>query len=96
MILASGLSIPKRLPDDVLKVRVHGGMKARSGAKEKPCQTTKSLRDGMADGGTPGGVERVLRGLDRPGTHERKPPKTIVLDMYSSESPIYGEREGSA
>ena len=50
----------------------------------------------MADDGKPGGAERVLRGLDRPGTHERKPPKTIVLDMYSSESPIYGEHEGSA
>ncbi len=50
----------------------------------------------MADDGNPGGAERVLRGLDRPGTHERKPPKTIVLDMYSSESPIYGEQEDSA
>ncbi len=28
--------ILKSLPDDVLKVRVHGGMRARSGAKEKP------------------------------------------------------------
>ncbi len=28
--------------------------------------------------------------------HERKPPKTIVLDMDSSESPTYGEQEGSA
>ena len=50
----------------------------------------------MAADGKPGGAERVLRGLDRPGTHERKPPKIIVLDMYSSESPIYGEQEGSA
>ncbi len=36
VIPASGLSIPKSLPDDLLKVRVHGGMRARSGAKEKP------------------------------------------------------------
>ena len=50
----------------------------------------------MADDGNPGGAERALRGLGRPGTHERKPPKTIVLDIYSSESPIYGEPEGSA
>ena len=56
----------------------------------------RALRDGMADAGKPGGAERALRGLDRPGTHERKPPKTIVLDTYSSESPIYGEQEGSA
>jgi hypothetical protein len=28
--------------------------------------------------------------------HERKPPKLIVLDMDSSESPTYGEQEGSA
>ena len=84
------------MPLEVLKVAVHVGMRARSGAKEKPRQTTGSLRDGMADDGKPGGAERVPQGLDRPGTHERKPPKTIVLDMYSSESPIYGEREGSA
>jgi hypothetical protein len=28
--------------------------------------------------------------------HQRKPPKTIVLDMDSSESPTYGAQEGSA
>jgi hypothetical protein len=28
--------------------------------------------------------------------HERKPPKMIVLDIDSSESPTYGEQEGSA
>jgi len=28
--------------------------------------------------------------------HQRKPPKTIVLDMDSSESPTYGEQEGGA
>jgi Transposase DDE domain group 1 len=28
--------------------------------------------------------------------HERRPPKRIVLDMASSESPTYGEQEGSA
>ncbi len=33
---ASGFGIDNGLPDDVLKVRVHGGMRARSGAKEKP------------------------------------------------------------
>ena len=32
--------------------------------------------------------------IDR--VHERKPPKVIVLDMDSSESPTYGEQEGSA
>ncbi len=41
-------------------------------------------------------LRELSGGLDRPSTHERKPPKTIVLDMYSSESPIYGEQEGSA
>jgi hypothetical protein len=28
--------------------------------------------------------------------HERRPPRVIVLDMASSESPTYGEPEGSA
>src|SRR5271167_1036939 len=28
--------------------------------------------------------------------HHRRPPKTIVLDMDSSESPTYGEQEGNA
>ena len=28
--------------------------------------------------------------------HHRRPPKTIVLDMDSSESPTYGDQEGSA
>jgi Transposase DDE domain group 1 len=28
--------------------------------------------------------------------HTRRPPRTIVLDMDSSESPTYGEQEGSA
>jgi hypothetical protein len=28
--------------------------------------------------------------------HRRRPPKTIVLDMDPSESPTYGEQEGSA
>jgi hypothetical protein len=28
--------------------------------------------------------------------HQRRPPKTIVLDMDSSESPTYGGQEGSA
>ncbi len=39
---------------------------------------------------------RELSGAWINQVHERKPPKTIVLDMYSSESPIYGEQEGSA
>jgi hypothetical protein len=34
------------------------------------------------------------RWVDR--VHVRRPPKTIVLDMDSSESPTYGEQEGSA
>jgi len=32
--------------------------------------------------------------IDR--VHQRRPPKIIVLDMDSSESPTYGEQEGSA
>jgi hypothetical protein len=28
--------------------------------------------------------------------HQRRPPKRVVLDMDSSESPTYGEQEGSA
>jgi hypothetical protein len=30
------------------------------------------------------------------GVHRRRPPRIIVLDMDSSESPTYGEQEGSA
>ena len=43
-----------------------------------------------------------LAGLaDLPGqwidkVHHRRPPKKIVLDMASSESPTYGDQEGSA
>ena len=32
--------------------------------------------------------------IDR--VHDRRPPKTIILDMDSSVSPTYGEQEGSA
>ncbi len=39
---------------------------------------------------------RELSGAWIVQVHERKPPKTIVLDMDSSESPTYGEQEGSA
>jgi Transposase DDE domain group 1 len=37
-----------------------------------------------------------LRGQWIDKVHRRRPPKTIVLDMDSSESQTYGEQEGSA
>ena len=37
-----------------------------------------------------------LRGRWIDKVHQRRPPRTIVLDMDSSESPTYGEQEGSA
>jgi hypothetical protein len=45
--------------------------------------------------------ENLATLTDLPGqwidkVHQRRPPKTIVLDMDSSESPTYGEQEGSA
>jgi hypothetical protein len=45
--------------------------------------------------------ENLTALADLPGqwidkVHERRPPKRIVLDMDSSESPTYGEQEGSA
>jgi len=45
--------------------------------------------------------ENLAALADLPGqwidkVHQRRPPKTIVLDMDSSESPTYGELEGSA
>src|SRR5215831_15508560 len=45
--------------------------------------------------------ENLAALADLPGqwidkVHLRRPPKTIVLDMGSSESPTYGEQEGSA
>ena len=45
--------------------------------------------------------ENLAALADLPGqwidkVHERRPPKKIVLDMDSSESPTYGEQEGSA
>ena len=36
VILTGCQGIPKSLPDDVLKVRVHVGMRARAGAEGKP------------------------------------------------------------
>jgi len=45
--------------------------------------------------------ENLAALADLPGqwidkVHQRRPPRTIVLDMDSSESPTYGEQEGSA
>src|SRR5438270_525879 len=45
--------------------------------------------------------ENLATLADLPGqwidkVHERRPPKPIVLEMDSSESPTYGEQEGSA
>src|ERR1700720_1482544 len=45
--------------------------------------------------------ENLAALADLPGqwidkVHQRRPPKTIVLDMDSSESPTYGEQESSA
>jgi Transposase DDE domain group 1 len=45
--------------------------------------------------------ENVAALVDLPGqwidkVHKRRPPKMIVLDMDSSESPTYGEQEGTA
>ena len=45
--------------------------------------------------------ENLAALADLPGqwidkVRQRRPPKTIVLDMDSSESPTYGEQEGSA
>jgi hypothetical protein len=45
--------------------------------------------------------ENLAALADLPGqwidkVHQRRPPKAIVLDMDSSESPTYGEQEGSA
>ncbi len=45
--------------------------------------------------------ENLAALTDLPGqwvdeVHQRRPPKIIVLDMDSSESPTYGEQEGSA
>src|SRR6266568_309265 len=46
-------------------------------------------------------AENLAALADLPGqwidkVHQRRSPKTIVLDMDSSESPTYGEQEGSA
>ncbi len=43
VILTGCQGIPKSLPDDVLKVRVHGGMRAQFGPKGKPCQSRVPL-----------------------------------------------------
>ncbi len=54
------------------------------------------LRDRVADA-----AENLAALADLPGewidkVHRRRPPRVIVLDMDSSESPTYGEQEGSA
>ena len=46
-------------------------------------------------------AENLAALADLPGqwidkVHHRRPPKTIVLDLDSSESPTYGDQEGSA
>jgi hypothetical protein len=46
-------------------------------------------------------TENLTALADLPGqwidkVHQRRPPRTIVLDMDSSESPTYGDQEGSA
>ena len=46
-------------------------------------------------------AENLAALVDLPGqwidkVHHRHPPKRIILDMDSSESPTYGEQEGSA
>ena len=46
-------------------------------------------------------LENLAAPADLPGqwidkVHERRPPRVIVLDMASSESPTYGEPEGRA
>jgi len=46
-------------------------------------------------------AENLAALADLPGqwidkVHQRRPPKTIVLDMDSSESPTYGDQEGGA
>ncbi len=48
VILTGCQGIPKSLPDDVLKVRVHGGMRALSAAKEKPRRFSYSATSAMA------------------------------------------------
>jgi len=35
-------------------------------------------------------------GLWIDAVHDRRPPKSITLDMDSSESPVHGDQEGSA
>jgi hypothetical protein len=45
--------------------------------------------------------ENLAALADLPGrwihkVHQRRPPRIVVLDMESSESPTYGEQEGSA
>jgi Transposase DDE domain group 1 len=45
--------------------------------------------------------ENLAALTDLPGewidkVHQRRPPKTIVLDMDSSESPTYGQQEGTS
>jgi hypothetical protein len=45
--------------------------------------------------------ENLAALADLPGrwidaVHDRRPPKTVTLDMDSSESPVHGEQEGSA
>ena len=55
------------------------------------------LRDGVADAGPRTSLLLPIcpgQWIDK--VHQRRPPKIIVLDMDSSESPTYGEQEGSA
>src|SRR5271165_567703 len=70
----------------------------RQGAHGSVClgQPDGPLRDRMA-----GGAGNLAALADLPGqwidaVHKRRPPRVVVLDMDSSESPTYGAQEGNA
>ena len=71
------------------------GNRAIRGAAASASQMGR-FRDGMAD---PTEEPRCTRRFARQwidAAHQRHPPQIVVLDMDSSESPTYGEQEGSA
>jgi hypothetical protein len=65
------------------------------GLQLRPARWAGSRRSGYI------GLKNLAALADLPGewidkVHQWRPPKTIVLDMDSSDSPTYGEQEGSA
>jgi hypothetical protein len=71
------------------------------GGKAPMCQAASASQMGRFETKWLARPENLAALADLPGrwidtVHQRRPPRIVVLDMDSSESPTYGDQEGSA